>query len=117
MKKIIKQSDIQKQIKPIVKPTTEQIPYNRVEIYDLHQVLLLGISCERCANKEHCSGTEPKCMNCEIDEVIVESGVFDIQAQIQGTGKSKYYVYTDDDYETKNITRSALEKIKKQYSR
>jgi hypothetical protein len=112
MKKIIKQSDIQKQIKS----TTEHIPYNRVEIYDLHQVLLLGISCERCANKEHCSGTEPKCMNCEIDEAIVESGVFDIQAQIQGTGKSKYYVYTDD-YESLDVTNSAVKKIIKQYSR
>ena len=90
--------------------------YNRVQIYDLHQVLLFDWSCNKCANQEQCSKTKKKRTHCEIKEVIIESGVFDIQAQVQGTENSKYYVYTDD-HESLDITNSAVKKIMEQYSR
>lgn len=87
--------------------------HNRVQIYDLHQSLLFDISCIKCVNKEHCLEKETYC---EIDDIIIKSGVFDIQAQIQGTENSRYYVYTDD-HESLDTTKKALKEIKSQYYR
>lgn len=105
--------------KDLLKVAPDQVfwksKHNRVQIYDLHQVLLLDVSCDKCVKKEQCSETKQDTY-CEIDDVITESGVFDIQAQVQGTANSKYFVYTDD-YESLDITNSAVAKIKKQYFR
>lgn len=104
--------------KDLLKVAPDQVfwpaKHNRVQIYDLHQVLLLDVSCDQCINKEHCSETK-KDTYCEIDDVITESGDFDIQVQVQGTTNSKYFVYTDD-YESLNTANSAVAKIKKQFA-
>lgn len=116
MKKVIEQNTTRKQIKKIAKSVKRKPMCNRVQIYDLHQVLLFDLSCNKCTNQEQCSKTKKKRTHCEIDEVIITSGVFNIQAQVQGTENSKYYVYTDD-CESLDIANSAVKKIMKQYSR
>lgn len=115
MKKMVNQTSIKKRTKKTTEPALRKPKYNRVQIYDLHQVLLFDLSCNQCANKERCSETKQNTY-CEIDEVITKSGVFDIKVQVQGTENSKYYVYTDGS-ESLDVTNSAVAKIKKQYSR
>lgn len=96
--------------------TKKKTMYNRVQIYDLDKLLLFDISCEKCIKKDYCSRSKRRRLHCEIEDVVIQSGVFDIYAQFPATSVTKYYVNTDD-HENLDITRSAVQKIWEQYSR